>query len=42
VAPVTFHNRVEVPLALIVAGLLLNTSIIGAVPDGSSVVDGII
>ena len=34
VAPVTFHNRVDVPPGLIVAGLLLNTMITGGCPTG--------
>ena len=38
VAPVTFHNRVDVPPALMVAGLLLNTTMAGGVPAGGVVV----
>jgi len=34
VAPVTLHNKIEVPPALIVEGLLLNSRMAGAVPDG--------
>ena len=33
-APVTFHNSVDVPPGLIVAGLLLNSMITGGVPTG--------
>jgi len=32
VAPVTLHNKIDVPPALIVEGLLLNSRIAGAVP----------
>jgi hypothetical protein len=34
VAPVTFHNRVDVPSELIADGLLLNAMITGGVPAG--------
>ena len=34
VAPVTFHKRVKVPPASIVAGLLLKAMITGGVPAG--------
>ena len=34
VAPVTFQNRVDVPPALMVDGLLLNSMITGGVPIG--------
>jgi hypothetical protein len=34
VDPVTFHNRVDVPPTLMVAGLLLNSMITGGVPTG--------
>ena len=34
VAPVTFHNKVDVPPALMVDGLLLNAMITGGVPAG--------
>jgi hypothetical protein len=37
VAPVTFHNRVDVPPESIVDGLLLNSWITGGVPDGGIV-----
>jgi hypothetical protein len=40
VAPVTFHNRVDVPPASMVDGLLLNTMISGGVPTGGTVVVG--
>ena len=40
VAPVTFHNSVDVPPALIVDGLLLNTTITGDVPTGGVVAGG--
>ena len=33
-APVTFHNRVDVPPALIADGVLLNSMITGVVPTG--------
>jgi hypothetical protein len=40
VAPVTFHNKVDVPPAFIVAGLLLNAMITGGVPTGGIVAVG--
>ena len=40
VAPVTFHNSVDVPPALIVDGLLLNTTITGDGPTGGVVAGG--
>jgi hypothetical protein len=33
-APVTFHNKVDVPPELIADGLLLNSMITGGVPTG--------